>query len=67
MTAQASSTRYDLLDEDPKEEPEKGVTHWSEREQENNGIQAHLSQQEAECIHANAVLHSPQDDLPQEG
>ena len=67
MTAQASSMRYDLLDEDPEEVPEKGGDPQEEREQESEGSHTQLSQQEAECTHADAMPHSPQDDLPQEG
>ena len=58
--------RYDLLDEDPEEVPENGGDPQEEWEQESEESHTQLSQQEAECIHADAVPHSPQDDLPQE-
>ena len=67
MTVQVSSTRYDLLDEDPEEVPEKGGDPQEEREQESEGSHAQLSQQEAECTHADAIPQSSQDDLPQAG
>ena len=59
--------RYVLLNEDPEEVPTRGGDPQEEREQDSEGSHAQLSQQEAECTHADAMPHSPQDDLPQEG
>ena len=58
-TAQASSTRYDLLNEVPEEELEKGGDPQEERDQNCERTHAQFSQEEAEPMHVEAMPHSP--------